>query len=1330
MASRGLVLRHMAKVLASEEPKPDALKPNQMQLYSFYHPGLEAGDYEIFAQQDIAVQTASGKQALTVINTKKGSNANQQVKEPQIFEVLKPQFSLDRALINSYYPPNGHQDEGRVLPHVVLSDPHLPWERAAGLTTNMHGEIDEDPNDKNVKRSMVPWVALMVFDIGDLVIPDAETAEKLKIPGFTTADDMAKQTPTGTFSMKVSDYMAAPDDSRVRLENGYTGDPDGLGRLKTSTEAMQAIFPLKTHVKERFSDLESFKYLAHVRHINTVGFPDSGDEEEGLFSVVISPRTGAFDIQQPTTQIVHLVSIEHLDYTLQNLSSWPTTDRLGMISLFSWVYTALPPDPVNFVDTMLGLAKGRQMLRPREQVLDSLHRKAKQSQDNPNAASLLHQRFSLGYTLSRWRAETGEETAAFYRGPFVPQPVPQPPDAQWKDCSNHSKDYQILDPSTGLADLSYSSAWQLGKLLAISDPVFSAALTRFRSRVHESSASQTRMEVNGMPTAAAVMRNLVSSTDELERMVHGHASTSARFRLPIGPKYSRPRPPISIDQPIASSIFDGKILEQVSNLASAGDNVYNEFNTSKPNDSDWVTIHGWVMDKLYLAGIPAHYLVPDPSFLPSEGLRFFYIDDNWLDCLLDGALSVANHLDKDDDYVRRVIKGAINTYLSTEIEDTGIKPQVPKYGFLLRSKIIKAMPDLRITLRWKKPDKRQTVCRYTRWDETTILCLLDRYPEELQELVLAQPSHQQRFSLGYSLTSEVLEFRLIKLYTTNPPDGAWPPSGHNPKFGPNGPIKDNGKSTGNNWFNWITRCMNTRTMAREINQLCQVSGEYSDKVPTSPELALQLNDPTHFLRVVPPAGSTTPSASTQTRRLYVVNTEPDQVPRFEIKSSDSPPTFPSNPPPTFPEYQPDDDDDISIVVASLGKEKVQYLPPQLTAPSRPIPRACVTSNFSKAIETTYSGLKAGIYPSDDEDPFGSSYDNGDTGAASDGEQKKDDQKDTGKKDTDKKDTDKKDTDKKDTEKKDTDKKDTEKKDTEKKDDGQGANNSGATTSNEKKDPAPQFTLAVFPDYRTAQPSTKDDDHKDKPSPPKLPPPKGPKGPKPPGTFPSPTAVSQDFGTNTGGILGDLGTSLDTLLDEFAPTAGETEYIPTQNVFFFDLIFAVRRIKAPTSGLKLKELRIEIPMRPKTPTGGNTTFTVYVEEPLLTPDYTGPGVRMVANQRLVPLATTRPWITGSTLVITMVPRSASADAVLDINSRRLVEAGVRLAEANVDEKVRNQRRVKVRGSDGQTTTATDWGVAKVVLVETYTTGTARSSWNVFKKDVRDLKYDGVLMVPDL
>ena len=49
----------------------------------------------------------------------------------------------------------------------------------------------------------------------------------------------------------------------------------------------------------------------------------------------------------------------------------------------------------------------------------------------------------------------------------------------------------------------------------------------------------------------------------------------------------------------------------------------------------------WLTQLTLLYGVPFEYLVADERLLPRESLRFFFLDQNWLDRLVDGALSVA-----------------------------------------------------------------------------------------------------------------------------------------------------------------------------------------------------------------------------------------------------------------------------------------------------------------------------------------------------------------------------------------------------------------------------------------------------------------------------------------------------------------------------------------------------------------------------------------------------------------------------------------------------------------------------------------------------------------
>ena len=52
------------------------------------------------------------------------------------------------------------------------------------------------------------------------------------------------------------------------------------------------------------------------------------------------------------------------------------------------------------------------------------------------------------------------------------------------------------------------------------------------------------------------------------------------------------------------------------------------------------TIVAWLARAALLYGVPFEYITPDGRMLPRESLRFFYIDANWQNSLVDGAVSV------------------------------------------------------------------------------------------------------------------------------------------------------------------------------------------------------------------------------------------------------------------------------------------------------------------------------------------------------------------------------------------------------------------------------------------------------------------------------------------------------------------------------------------------------------------------------------------------------------------------------------------------------------------------------------------------------------------
>ena len=226
----------------------------------------------------------------------------------QEFEVIAPQFSLDPKLINSYYPPSGHSDEGKILPHIVFQDPHVPWYRPAGLSPWMtdavdtSSPLDPDPKPNADGHNLMPWMGLLVFKPADLIV-DRTAANTLGITANgPQAYDPTKLPANGAYQMTVGQYLTNIK-SRVCYEAGYqisnpsndptksleeTSDSD-FKDLKNSSEVTQIIFPTKDQVEVVFggrdnvnlAPLMAQRFLSHVRHLNTIGFPDAGVEDEG-----------------------------------------------------------------------------------------------------------------------------------------------------------------------------------------------------------------------------------------------------------------------------------------------------------------------------------------------------------------------------------------------------------------------------------------------------------------------------------------------------------------------------------------------------------------------------------------------------------------------------------------------------------------------------------------------------------------------------------------------------------------------------------------------------------------------------------------------------------------------------------------------------------------------------------------------------------------------------------------------------------------------------------------------------------------------------------------
>jgi hypothetical protein len=154
----------------------------------------------------------------------------------------------------------------------------------------------------------------------------------------------------------------------------------------------------------------------------------------------------------------------------------------------------------------------------------------------------------------------------------------------------------------------------------------------------------------------------------------------------------------------------------------------------------------WLARLRLLDGVPFTYLVTDERLLPLESARFFFLDRNWTDAAVDGALAagasttrdrahlVARHRqvrDAVDATERNVWIKAARPGLSYDAEPVGTVT-----GFLLRSRAVSGWPGLRVQAFHEEQPLRPL--RVERLAPAVLLALFDGLPTR----VLIEEPHQ------------------------------------------------------------------------------------------------------------------------------------------------------------------------------------------------------------------------------------------------------------------------------------------------------------------------------------------------------------------------------------------------------------------------------------------------------------------------------------------------------------------------------------------------------------------------------------------------------------
>lgn len=593
----------------------------------------------------------------------------------QQFTISGPRFVLDASDIHALYPAadsSGQFDTD--LPCIVFNKRTLPWERYINPQT----------------PSNSPWLALLVFD----------ESEAPEIQSSTVGAWLADSVSTVPKNLNVSPTEQSSNCQTITLDS----------KLFLSVAPAQVELP----------------YLSHVRQINTGDREVLGLKDDGWFSVVLSNRfpKGPDDGGDPIKHEAYLVSLEGLD---GYINGTPLTTPIRLAVLMHWSFYCLPDPKANFEQLMCNVVLDQQ----KHPVLCL----PQPNNDQSPAATMVTQRFAQGYVPLEYTPRTGESTFAWYRGPFAavnlaPLPGLQPPalaDQTWA-TGDHTR---IYNSSEGVFDLSYKTAWDLGRGLVLADADFTQSLMALRLA--------TRNQLNQQ----AVQASLQEKIDPSLRASSSSSSSAGSAAHPI--LYAFAKGAINLASQMNEKVLGpglkGQLLSAKPRSKTAPIARFLESSRQGQlfkalQSTDWVipqNIVNWVADKNLLKGIPFRYLVAEPRLLPMESLRFFYMDSNWVDCLLNGVFSVGLHTQQaaqDNEGLKVAVKTAVQA----------ANPNVgaPSCGLLFRSEVVSSWPALAVRLE----DTTVHVVRQERLAPDVLLCLFDKNPGTV---IVAEPQEQLRF---------------------------------------------------------------------------------------------------------------------------------------------------------------------------------------------------------------------------------------------------------------------------------------------------------------------------------------------------------------------------------------------------------------------------------------------------------------------------------------------------------------------------------------------------------------------------------------------------------
>lgn len=425
---------------------------------------------------------------------------------------------------------------------------------------------------------------------------------------------------------------------------------DKVGIIDVNKSLLETMIPTK----------DELQYMAHVRQ----GLDENDQPEGGELAVVIGNRMP----KQGKTCTVHLVSLENrYDGNGQlDLSHFATDDRIRLVCLKSWSFTC-ESQTQNFKGLLENLNTTdsnypeRRMTTSNTLQLPDFNTLTIPTGTGDHLKPVTY--LSRGLVPLAHIMRRGGRTVSWYRGPLIPGPNSATLTGDGIGLPARCADQLALfDPGTGMLDVSYASAWELGRLLMLSNSNVSVNLYNWKRKFahsrklqdiaalhrHLPSYENTR-DTSGddVPTAVATWFTRLNLLEQVP------------FRYLVPDERMLPHETMRffhIDPIWMECLLDGAYsIGRVSTHDRQRDIDHKNAVSDHPATNSYGTVSGFLLRSAVVSGFP-HLLVDGYSqvitstdaaeFEPDSGklplIRFERLSKNVLLCLFDGDVQTVD----------------------------------------------------------------------------------------------------------------------------------------------------------------------------------------------------------------------------------------------------------------------------------------------------------------------------------------------------------------------------------------------------------------------------------------------------------------------------------------------------------------------------------------------------------------------------------------------------------------------------------------------------------------------------------------------------------------